>query len=342
MSLKNLNAKIKVPKILNVYLRNKKINQIYLKFEKSLKINENFIVAVSGGPDSLALAFLSKIYSIKKGVDVKYLIIDHKLRPESTSEAKKVQQILKKKLIKSQILSWKGKKPSSNIQSIARKKRYELLCASSKNLKSNNILLGHHEDDLIENFFIRLIRGSGLKGLVSLSGKKSNGNINLLRPLINEKKDTLTYISKKVFNFYVKDPSNENEKFLRVGVRKLLNELTKFGLDKDKMIKTINNLKTSNDVVNFYVSENLKKNTFFSTKKNQLIINKAFFEQPYEVIFRSISDSLKFVGKKYYPPRGKKLDVIVEKIRKKQLINETLAGCIVKKVNGTVIISKER
>ena len=139
MSPKNLNVKIKVPKILNIYLRNKRINQIYLKFEKSLNINENFIVAVSGGPDSLALAFLSKIYSIKKGLDVKYLIIDHKLRPASTSEAKKVQQILKKKLIKSQILSWKGKKPSSNIQSVARKKRYELLCASSKNFKSNYI-----------------------------------------------------------------------------------------------------------------------------------------------------------------------------------------------------------
>ena len=73
----------------------------------------------------------------------------------------------------------------------------------------------------------------------------------------------------------------------------------------------------------------------------QLIINKDFFEQPYEVIFRSISDSLKLIGKKYYPPRGKKLDAIVKKIEKKQLIIETLAGCIIKKVNGTVIISKE-
>ena len=341
MSPKNLNVKIKVPKILNIYLRNKRINQIYLKFEKSLNINENFIVAVSGGPDSLALAFLSKIYSIKKGLDVKYLIIDHKLRPASTSEAKKVQQILKKKLIKSQILSWKGKKPSSNIQSVARKKRYELLCASSKNFKSNYILLGHHEDDLIENFFIRLVRGSGLKGLVSLSEKKSNRNINLLRPLINEKKNTLMYVSSKVFNFYVSDPSNNNDKFLRIKIRKLLNGLKKFGLDKNKIIKTINNLKKSNDVVNFYVNENLKKNTFFSKKKNQLMISHDFFEQPYEVIFRSISDSLRLMGNKYYPPRGKKLDVIVEKIRKKQLIKETLAGCIIKKVNDTIIITKE-
>ena len=66
MSLKNLSVKIKIPKVLKNKLNNKKISQIYKKFAKSISINENFIVAVSGGPDSLALAFLSKIYSIKK------------------------------------------------------------------------------------------------------------------------------------------------------------------------------------------------------------------------------------------------------------------------------------
>ena len=68
MSLKNLSAKIKIPKVLKNKLNNKKISQIYKKFAKSIDINENFIVAVSGGPDSLALAFLSKIYSIQKNL----------------------------------------------------------------------------------------------------------------------------------------------------------------------------------------------------------------------------------------------------------------------------------
>ena len=63
MSLKNLS--VKIPKLLKNKLNNKKISQIYNKFERSINIDENFIVAVSGGPDSLALAFLAKIYSIK-------------------------------------------------------------------------------------------------------------------------------------------------------------------------------------------------------------------------------------------------------------------------------------
>ena len=54
MKLKNLSVKIKILKL----LRNNKINQIYKRFEKSLNINENFLVDVSGGPDSLTLALL--------------------------------------------------------------------------------------------------------------------------------------------------------------------------------------------------------------------------------------------------------------------------------------------
>ena len=127
MSLKNLNAAIKIPKVLKNKLKNKKINEIYKLFEQSLDLKNDFIVAVSGGPDSLALAYFSKIYSIKKRLVSKFFIIDHKLRTESTFEAKKVKDILKKFSINAEILTWHGIKPKKNIQSLARKKRYNLL-----------------------------------------------------------------------------------------------------------------------------------------------------------------------------------------------------------------------
>ena len=66
MSLKNLSVKTRIPKLFKDKLKNKRITKIYNKFEKNLGVNKDFAVAVSGGPDSLALAFLSKIYSIKK------------------------------------------------------------------------------------------------------------------------------------------------------------------------------------------------------------------------------------------------------------------------------------
>ena len=154
MSPKNLNASKKTHKFLIEKLKDKRTLQIYKKFERDLIINKDFIVAVSGGPDSLALSFLAKIYSIKKSLNIKYFLVDHKLRKASTLEARQVQKYLKKFSINLNILTWNGSKPKKNIQSIARDKRYELLINKAKEYKIKNILLGHHLDDLFENFFI--------------------------------------------------------------------------------------------------------------------------------------------------------------------------------------------
>ena len=111
---------------------------------------------------------------------------------------------IKKKMIQSKILNWKGKIPSSNIQRNARNIRYSLLSeyCFKKNIKY--LITAHHMDDQIENFFIRLFRGSGLKGLSSLEIKNTEENkgINLLRPLLDEKKEDLIFISKAVFKKY--------------------------------------------------------------------------------------------------------------------------------------------
>ena len=108
MNLKNLNAN-KIPRLLREKLINKRISHLFNLFEKEFDVKNSFVVAVSGGPDSLALAFLTKIYSIKNKLSCNYIIIDHKLRKESTKEAKQVKKILNKFNIKSEILTWFGK-----------------------------------------------------------------------------------------------------------------------------------------------------------------------------------------------------------------------------------------
>ena len=132
MSQKNLNVQNKTHKFLLDKLKDKRTLRIYKKFKKNLQIKKSVIVAVSGGPDSLALSFLTKIYSLKKSLDVKYFIVDHRLRKNSTSEAKNVQKKLKNFFIKLNILAWSGLKPKKNIQSISREKRYKLLCDRAK------------------------------------------------------------------------------------------------------------------------------------------------------------------------------------------------------------------
>ena len=91
--------------------------------------------------------------------------------------------------------------------------------------------------ELIENFFIRLFRGSGLSGLSSMSESVNySDNLKIIRPFLNLNKADLKYTTLNYFKTYIKDPSNEDEKFLRIKVRKLIKELDKNGLDKRKFI----------------------------------------------------------------------------------------------------------
>ena len=341
MSLKNSNASKKTHKLLLSKLKDRRTLKIYKKFESELGINKNFIVAVSGGPDSLALSFLAKIYSIKKFIDVKYFIVDHRLRKNSTSEAKYVQKKLKEFSIKLDILTWKGTKPKKNIQSIAREKRYKLLTDVAKKYKIQNILLGHHLDDLFENFFIRILRGSGLKGLISLDKESVKNDVNLIRPLIKLDKKDLIYISNNIFGTYIEDPSNENEKFKRVKIRNFLEKLSLEGFDRKKFFLTIKNLKFANESIEFYIKKNFDENVTILSQKNIIILKENFFSQSNEVVFRSLAEVIKIVGKRYYAVRGKKIDKVIDLINTKSSFKVTLGGCIIKKVNETVILSKE-
>ena len=343
MNLKNLNVQSKKHKKIISQLNQKKISKIYNEFSSSLKIKEDLAVAVSGGPDSLALAYLTKCYALKNKIKVKYYLVNHKLRKESSLEVEVVKKVLRKIDIQCTILNWNGKKPSKNIQATARDKRYSLL---TKECKKNNIkylLLGHHLNDLFENFLIRIVRGSGLNGLISFSQntKYRDQDLNILRPLLNLEKKDLLYISRKVFNFFVKDPSNINKDYKRTRIRNLLYSLEKEGLDIKKLELTINNLKDSDKSIKFYVDRNLKKNVVFLKKKNIYILSNNFFDQSHEIIFRSLTKLIQKLGGKYYPVRGKSINELIKRINKKSFTKVTLGGCYVERVNESILISQE-
>jgi tRNA(Ile)-lysidine synthase len=343
MKKKSLNVKNKIHKKILKYLNNKKIFKIYKEFELFLLNKGRFSVAVSGGPDSLALVFVAKCFSILNKIDIKYYLVDHRLRKNSSQEAKKVFLLLKKFDINCKILIWKGRKPKSNIQAIARNKRYYLLNNQCKKDKINYLTLGHHIDDMYENFLIRLLRGSGLKGLTSF-GKNSEykkNEVKLLRPLINLEKKDLIYLSKKIFNFYVEDPSNLNENFKRIRIRKLINLLESEGLDKKKLRLTINNLKDADQTIKFYIKNNIEVNSIFSKKDNTFLLNLNFFEQPHEIIFRSLLILMRSISKNYYAARGKSVTNLILRIKSKNFKKTTLGGCFFEKINETILISLE-
>ena len=347
MKKKSLSVKKKIHNFYFEKLNNPRINKIYLEFEKNLGINtlNKFGVAISGGPDSVALAFLAKCHSIIRKIQHSYFTVDHKLRDNSTKEAIQTKKKLKRFGIICEILTWKKNLTSSNVQARAREKRYELIINKSIKKKIDFILTGHQKNDLYENFFIRLLRGSGLKGLSSFKQNKakvSKENIYVLRPLLNISKKDLAYIAKNTFQFKIDDPSNNNEKFLRIKIRKLIYKLKKEGLNFNKFNVTLENLNKSNRAIEFYVKKNIKENSKLLKGKKSVIINEIFFKQPDEIVFRSFSELIHNIGRKKGYTRGKKVLNLLNNINfSEKFKKKTLSGCIFEKINKSLIISRE-
>ena len=325
--------------------KDQKILNFYTKFKsivfKDIK-KKDFAIAVSGGADSLCLAYFSKMYSIQSNSRSHVLIVDHKLRKESSREALKVKRILLKKNIYSKILKWNGKIPKSNIQKNARDMRYTLLSNYCRKNNLKYLITAHHGDDQIENFFIRLIRGSGLTGLSSMSEKvKFSKNLKIIRPFLKFEKRDLKYVTLNYFKTYIKDPSNNNEKFLRIRIRKYRKNMEKEGLDTKKIMKTVDNLLSADQALNFYKNKALYKHASFVSKNKCLINKKIFSEEAEEIIFKSFSDILCLISEKYYPPRSAKINSLINRAKKSNFNKCTLGGCIIEKKDSFFRITKE-
>ena len=341
MKRKSLNVKKRSLKK-TFFLNQSFVRKIYKIFEKNINGLDKSLVAVSGGPDSLSLAFLTKCYSIKNSVNFSYALVDHKLRKNSSLEARKVVQILKKIGINCKILVWKGRKPNSNIQKIARNNRYRLLVKECNRFDAKTILLGHQMNDLHENFFLRMTRGSGLKGLTSLGVNSEFSNIKLLRPLIDIPKKDLEKLASIVFKNFIKDPSNKNDEFARIRIRKILEIFSREGLEAKKINITIKNLKSASNALDYYANENIRKNTIYFKKTKRFFLNKNFFKSPDEVLFRSLTIILRDISGRYYSPRGKKISRLILLMSSQNKAKKTtLGGCVFEKIHQTVVIYKE-
>ncbi|MGH6981766.1 MAG: tRNA lysidine(34) synthetase TilS, partial [Stellaceae bacterium] len=177
-------------------------------------------VAVSGGADSMALLLLAREWAAARQGDVTALTIDHKLRPEAAKEARRVARWCKARGVVHRTLAWRGKKPKGDIQAAARAARYRLLedwCVDAGVL---HLLLAHHQDDQAETFLLRLARGSGLDGLAAIAPVAERPGCRLLRPLLAMSHGRLVATLEARGQVWLDDPSNDNERYARVRMRK--------------------------------------------------------------------------------------------------------------------------
>ena len=284
------------------------------------------MVAVSGGPDSLALVALSESYKLFNNIRFYYILIDHGLRKNSNLEAKQVKALLKKKNISLKIFQNK-KKITKNIQAQARNARYKIISDYCKKKSVKVVLTAHNLEDQVETFFMRLSRGSGLKGLAAMKPlSKLNRQVSLYRPLLDTKKKFLKKISKNIFGQYFKDPSNKNTKFLRTKVRNLRKSLEKSGIKYDQVFKSIQNLSLSKITLDEYFNKIFKE--LIKKRKKEILINfEKYAELNKDTKIALINESIKKLKRNYYDLRSKKVSNLINNLKKENFKKYTLGGC---------------
>jgi len=172
-------------------------------------------VALSGGPDSLALAaLLAQVHP-----QTIALIVDHGLRPESAAEARHAAVQAQALGLTTHILNWVGEKPATGILAAARQARYDLLLGFCRTHNINSLCLAHHANDQAETAQLRAQRHSGWRGLAGMPYLTRRGPVALVRPLLDCSKAQLIAVCDELGLAYVTDPSNLNPKYSRAQLR---------------------------------------------------------------------------------------------------------------------------
>ena len=181
---------------------------------------KTLVVAVSGGPDSLAL--LDLLYQIKEQYHFRLLAahLDHQLRPDSFEEEKVISAYCQNKSIELINEKWpQSLQPLGGVEAAARKYRYDFLVKIMRNYQGDYLLTAHHMDDLLENILLKFIRSGNPSEMNSLRAISEMQGMTLLRPLLNVTKADLLEYDKKHHIPYVIDRTNNEDDTLRNKLR---------------------------------------------------------------------------------------------------------------------------
>ncbi|MBB5518179.1 tRNA lysidine(34) synthetase TilS [Amphiplicatus metriothermophilus] len=186
-----------------------------------------YIVAVSGGPDSMTLARLAAAHQRRGAARVLAVTVDHGLRPESRAEAAQAGDWCRAAGLDHRILVWEGEKPTTGLQQAARRARYRLLAAQAAANGFEAVLTAHTADDQAETVFMRLARGAGPAGLAGMAARKmiaagAAPPVALLRPFLDVSRARARATLESFGQPWIDDPSNDDPAFERVRARALL------------------------------------------------------------------------------------------------------------------------
>lgn len=273
--------------------------------------SERFTVAVSGGPDSLALLLLA---AAARPGEIEAATVDHALRPESREEAEQVAAICTRLGVPHTILAieW-DVPPATAIQQQARQMRYGALAGWMRDRGLSSVATGHHLDDQAETLIMRLNRGSGVRGLSGmrpLASVPGHPELELLRPLLGWRRSELEALCAGAGVEPIMDRSNEDERHERVRIRRALAAAD--WIDPEALARSASNLADADDAVEWAAA--MEWTRFAAIGEGEIAYRPS--SAPPEVVRRIVARAIEELGTEGEPGdlRGRELDRLIAEL----------------------------
>jgi tRNA(Ile)-lysidine synthase len=213
------------------------------------------VLAVSGGPDSIALMWLAARWrrALARGPRLVAVTVDHGLRAEAAQEARAVKRLARSLDLTHRTMRWSAAKPKTGLSAAARTARYRLLAQAAQAGGATHILTAHTRDDQAETLLMRMLRGSGIAGLAAMARQSEREGVVLARPFLNVSKSRLVATLQKAGIAFADDPTNRDTGFTRPRLRGILPVLAAEGGDTRNLARLASRLGRANAAVEIMV-----------------------------------------------------------------------------------------
>ena len=315
------------------------------------------VLAVSGGPDSIALMWLAARWrsTLARGPRLIAVTVDHGLRAEAAAEARDVKRLARSLDLTHRTMRWTGEKPKTGLPAAARTARYRLLAQAARASGATHVLTAHTRDDQAETVLMRLLRGSGIGGLAAMARESERDGVLLARPFLHVSKSQLVATLKKAKIGFADDPTNRDTNFTRPRLREIMPVLAAEGGDARNLARLASRLARANQAVEILVDgaerylalrdrEAPRAGLDASAFDASSFDAKAFAALPEEIRLRLLKRAIDRFGREGPAELGKveallaALDQAGEKKGKvpRPRLKQTLAGALVSLTDGRI------
>ncbi|NNF77319.1 MAG: tRNA lysidine(34) synthetase TilS [Rhizobiales bacterium] len=296
-------------------------------------------LAVSGGADSVALMLAaSRLLPVE---NLTVLSVDHGLRAAAAGEAAQVAGWAKTAGVQHVTLRWQEEKPETGIQAAAREARYQLMTDWCTANNVAHLVTAHNLDDQAETVLMRLKRGSGVDGLAGMAKQSWRSGIQLLRPLLDVTHDALVASLRQAGHSWIEDPSNTDEQYERIQVRKSAETLSALGLSNAKLVATARRMTRAREALEQATHQLLAACADVSEYGFCQLRAGAVRGAADELAIRALSRCIQAVGGGAWPPSDEPLERVLEWLRAGTPDATTLGGCRLVLRGEHVLVARE-